>query len=132
MDKKTQTELQILGTDALTIWWNKIVDMYGLIIKSQPTVVINNRFKTTGGVCKADIRVIELSAEMFYYNQAEYVKVIIPHEAAHLADWDINDKIGHGPTWKEIMVNLGLEPSRFHNLHNPLQTMRKAAIAKRR
>lgn len=106
--------------------------MYGLVIKSQPAIIINNRFKSTGGVCKADIRVIELSAEMFYYNQAEYVKVIIPHEAIHLADWDINNNIGHSPTWKKIMVEYGLKPDRCHTLHNPLQTQRRAAISKRK
>jgi len=132
MDKKTQAELQTLGTDALTICWNKLLNMYGLKIKTQPAIIINNRFKTTGGVCKADIRVIELSSEMFYYNQAEYVKVIIPHEAIHLADWDLHNNIGHGPTWKRLMVEYGLKPDRFHTLHNPLHTMRKAAIAKRK
>jgi predicted SprT family Zn-dependent metalloprotease len=132
MDKKTQTELQILGTDALTICWNKLLGMYLNLKGPQPDIIINNRFKTTGGVCKVDIRVIELSAEMFYYNQAEYVKHIIPHEAIHLADYDLTGNIGHGPTWKQIMRDYGLEPARCHNMHNPLQTMRKAAIAKRR
>ena len=132
MDKQTQTQLQALGTDALTICWNKLLNMYGSRIKTQPTIKINNRFKTTGGVCKADIRVIELSSEMFYYNQAEYVKAIIPHEAIHLADWDMHGIIGHGPTWKQIMISYGLKPDRLHSMHNPLQTQRKAAIAKRK
>jgi predicted SprT family Zn-dependent metalloprotease len=97
-----------------------------------PILKINNRLKTTGGLCYAEERRIELSAEMFYHNQDEYAMIIIPHEAIHQVDWDLNNKSGHGPSWKKIMVEYGLPPDRCHTLTNPAHVARKIAAARRK
>jgi hypothetical protein len=43
---------------------------------------------------------------------------ILLHEMCHLAVWNIskdsdNSEAGHGPTWKNWMVKVGLDPRRF-------------------
>jgi predicted SprT family Zn-dependent metalloprotease len=117
---------------AQVIIWARFQSLYPKLRKFQsPTIIINNRFKTCGGVCKADERVIEYSAEMYFYNQEEYYKNIMPHENAHQVEWDLLGTSGHGPAWKEIMRAYGCEPSRLHNMVNPMQVKRIQARNKK-
>lgn len=122
--------LQTFADAAARVIWAKLVKMYSPKLRTNiPEIRLNNRFKSTGGVCKTDIRVIELSTEMFWYNQEEYLTEIIPHEIIHQVDFDLTGNCGHGPTWKEIMRDYGLPPNRFHTLKNPLHESRKKARA---
>ena len=132
MNTEQIKHLETFGTAAARVIWAKLVKMYSpKLHTNMPRVVLNNRFKTCGGVCKVDIRVIELSTEMFWHNQEEYLTVIIPHEIIHLVDYDLTGNVGHGPTWKEIMRAYGLPPNRLHTLTNPIQDARvKARAAK--
>ena len=106
--------------------WAFFRSLYPSIL-AMPSVVINKRLKTTAGLCYAEARRIELSAELMAHNLEEFRRVIIPHELAHQVDWDVYQKDGHGPTWKGIMVRFGLPPDRCHNLTNPLHEARKIA-----
>ena len=50
----------------------------------------------------------------------DYLKITIPHEVAHLADYQYYKKWGHGRTWKYIMLSVfGLDPKRCSNLELP-------------
>ncbi len=116
---------RIAETEAVRTWGvlARIYTRIGAI----PKVVINKRLKTTAGWCYHERRIVELSAELMEHNLSEFGRVIIPHELAHQVDWDVYQRSGHGPTWKGIMVRMGLPPDRCHNLINPLHEARKAA-----
>jgi predicted SprT family Zn-dependent metalloprotease len=127
MDKQHLPALLQLGVDAGIICWNKLSGMYPKLRGPFPQFRLNNRLKSTAGRMWCGERICELSPELFFYNQEEFVKVIIPHELIHLVDYDLTGNQGHGPTWKQIMVSYGLPPDRLHDLVNPVQVKRNNA-----
>ena len=108
-------ELQRIADDCLTVTWAKFSRMYTLN-KPCPTIIINNRLKTTAGRCDFNKRVIDLSPLLFNENISEFKKTIIPHEIAHQVAWDIHGDSGHGIGWKSVMVKYGLPAARCHSL----------------
>lgn len=124
MDPKT---LHAQATDRTAFVWNWFATKYYPKLRefTIPRITISNRMKTTGGVCYYEDREIRLSAEMFYYNQAAYIKEIIPHEVIHQIDYDLFKGHMHSKSWKSLMVKFGLEPKVYHNLVNPLHEQRK-------
>ena len=129
MEKHHIAELQVEATKAVAFIWEKFKALYPELRKHTcPTVSINNRLKTTGGRAGGFLgNQIELSAELYFYNQEEFYREIIPHEIAHLVDYMLTGNMGHGPTWKSIMQAYGLPGDRLHNLINPLQVKRDIA-----
>ncbi len=123
-------ELLFIGaTERANIVWARLIKI-GYKVNSQPIIVINKRLKTTAGMCYHEERSIELSYELFAEHWQTYMREIIPHELAHQVDWDHYGKAGHGPTWKGIMQNLGLPPTRCHRMKNSLHEAKKAARIK--
>jgi len=60
-----------------------------------------------------------LTFDPFFLNQnpEEYLRRTVPHEVAHLICHILypRAKQAHGPEWKSIMLDLGVEPSRCHS-----------------
>lgn len=54
-----------------------------------------------------------------YMTEVEAMETV-GHEYAHLCNWILNKKGGHGKEWKNIMCQLGLPPRECHNI--PLET----------
>lgn len=122
-------QLQTLAQDALDIIWAKFVSLYPKLSSyNKPTIKINNRLTATGGRAFCDNSEIELSAQMFFYNQEEYVKQIIPHEVAHIVDYRIYNGWGHGNTWKSVMLAYGIQPDRLHDMVNPLRPQKEKPV----
>lgn len=46
------------------------------------------------------------------------LKETVYHEVAHIADWQIYRKWGHGETWTRLMYRLGVEPKIFIDPHD--------------
>lgn len=131
MEKQHITELAQQGQAFANMAWSKLQTLYPKLKgKPVPTIVINNRLKTTGGRACGPDNTVELSAEMYFYNQEEYYREIIPHELIHIADWLLTGNMGHGQTWKMIMQAYGLPGDRCHDLVNPLQVKRDIAKGK--
>lgn len=86
-----------------------------------PEIKLNNRLRTTGARCFYDKRIIDLNTAMFRENYVTYETEIIPHELAHQIAWDIFGDKGHGKPWKWVMVKIGLEPNRCHNMNTPIR-----------
>lgn len=105
--------------------WAKFVKIYPKLKTQCPGFRLNDRLKTTGGRVKCDERIVELSPELYYYNLNAFHFQIIPHELAHIVDYDLTGNLGHGPTWKKIMIAYGIPPDRFHSLINPIEVQRK-------
>ena len=60
---------------------------------------------------------IELSEQLFLENVEEFFLHTIPHEVAHILAVILypDAKQHHGPEWKSVMRELGVEPVRCHN-----------------
>lgn len=82
---------------------------------------MNNRLTKTAGRMFVLEREMHLSTKLFHHYQAEFVKVIIPHELIHMVDYDLNGMPTrwHGPNWKQLMVAYGLKPDIYHSMELP-------------
>ncbi|KIL03109.1 hypothetical protein EGJ28_21320 [Stutzerimonas xanthomarina] len=65
---------------------------------------------------------IRLNRILLDQNPQEMLRTIIPHEVAHLVACQLyGPKVGHGPRWKQIMMNcFNLPPDRCHDLDTSL------------
>lgn len=77
--------------------------------------------KRVGGYAQPTNNLINLNPHFFQFknNIDHIINVTIPHEIAHLLDnimYPSKTKRHHGPTWKYIMVKLGLKPDRCHDM----------------
>ena len=98
-----------------------------------PNVVYRKR-GTTAGTANDRSYTIDLNPILLMENQDEMVNNTVVHEFAHLVDGRANPHTRmtgwrgkrslHGPTWKRIMVQLGVNPSRTHNMD--VSTVRKS------
>ncbi len=91
-----------------------------------PTVTYKTKGMTAGKAFHGENR-IDINPQLFVENVEDFLTRTVPHEVAHLvaesinrarfggAHWRGYKKVGHGPLWKQIMVEFGCEPSRCHN-----------------
>lgn len=83
-----------------------------------PKVKINNRFTRTAGRSWNQRGFIELGGKFLEQFPIEMVKVILPHEVIHYADWHLfgpsDKRCGHGTNWQMLMVQYGLKPNKYH------------------
>lgn len=105
-----------------SIFWNKLQKIHPKLKRiTCPNVTLNNRFTVTAGAAYQNDRRIELATKFIIHSDRYYAimfNVILPHELAHIADYDLfgesNKKCGHGDNWKMIMLQLGLRPDKYH------------------
>ena len=90
-----------------------------------PNISYNLR-GTTAGTARGDFE-LNFNAQLMVDNWDHFKADTIIHEVAHLVDHNIHgtqykytrkgpQRVSHGPTWKNIMRQLGAEPSRCHNM----------------
>lgn len=89
-----------------------------------PSVIYTKRGRVAG---TADIRAWEVNfnATLLMENIEDFIARTVPHEMAHLIDYQLNPsnfeggwgrkRSVHGPTWKRIMTIIGAENSRCHS-----------------
>jgi len=81
---------------------------------------------STAGTARGDFE-LDFNAQLLVDNFELYKTDTIIHEVAHLVDHNINgsqykytrrgpQRVSHGPTWKNIMRQLGGDPTRTHNM----------------
>lgn len=122
---KTNKTLQA----AQTIWlnryaselWAKYTKTFSGLSKFKcPKIILNNRFTKTAGCNHQALNQIELASKFFIKNQAEMLTIILPHELAHQIDFNLygvsDKKCGHGETWNNIMIQIGLPANKYHYL----------------
>jgi predicted SprT family Zn-dependent metalloprotease len=85
-----------------------------------PIVTLNNRFSSTAGVCIVEKRNVQLASKYLVNNFALMMVDTLPHELAHQIDVDLNglpkNNRWHGPTWKQIVVELKIQTSTLHRM----------------
>jgi predicted SprT family Zn-dependent metalloprotease len=101
--------------------WTKAIAIYPRLIQfPQPTIKLNNRYTKTAGMCYMERNHIELGTKFFARNYDAMMEIILPHELAHQIDFNLNGipkgNRWHGKSWQQIMLNLGTEPSTYHNM----------------
>lgn len=106
------------ATDSI---WSALAESYPKLVRfDAPKIVLNNRFTKTAGCNYQTLNQIDLATKFFARNSVEMFSVILPHEIAHQADYNIfgqsEKKCGHGKNWAKIMVELGLPANKYHSL----------------
>ena len=101
--------------------WDNFCELYPKLIRyDPPKIILCNRLTRTAGKCYQETSIIHLANKFLANNMANMMRVILPHELAHAADWDLfgqSEKIcGHGKKWAEIMVNYGLVANKYHSM----------------
>ena len=101
--------------------WAELCESYPKLVRfNPPKIVLNNRFTKTAGCNYQTLNQIDLATKFFANNSVQMFSVILPHEIAHQADFNIfgqsEKKCGHGKNWAKIMVELGLPANKYHSL----------------
>lgn len=123
MDQKT---LLALAQKTVATTWASLVRVYPGLTESCPTVALNARLKTTAGRSFYTQRKIDLSTQLFAEYPFHFVQDTIPHEVCHQAAWDLFSHHGHGEPWKRVMLSLGIQPQRCHQMTNTMWEAQKA------
>lgn len=101
--------------------WAEFCESYPRLVRyNPPKIVLCNRLSRTAGKCYQTEDRIHLANKFFANNNAQMFAVILPHELAHQADYNLfgdSEKIcGHGKKWVEIMVKYGLPAHKYHSM----------------
>ena len=115
MDRQT---LILKKTDLI---WSEFCESYPRLVRfNPPKIVLCNRLYRTAGKSYQTENRIHLANKFFVNNNATMFAVILPHELAHQADYnlfgDSEKNCGHGQKWCEIMVNYGLPANKYHSM----------------
>ena len=120
MDKKTL--LKLIDREAVMVW-DSLCEIYpNLVFHDVPKFELNGRLWRTAGQCLQAENRIQLGTKFFQTkkNFVTMIDEILPHEIIHQADFNLfgdSEKIcGHGEKWREIMVNYGLAPEKYHSM----------------
>lgn len=124
MDQKT---LLALAQKTVGKTWANLVRVYPGLTEPCPVVALNGRLKTTAGRSFYWLRKIDLSTQLFAEYPHNFVRDTIPHELCHQAAWDLFQEKGHGEPWKRVMIAIGVQPSRCHQMTNTTWEAQKAA-----
>jgi predicted SprT family Zn-dependent metalloprotease len=101
--------------------WDTLCEMHTRLVRyNPPKIVLCNRLTRTAGKSYQEENRIHLAAKFFAKHDANMRLVILPHELAHQADFNlfgISEKnCGHGANWCMIMLQLGLAPNKYHSM----------------
>jgi len=121
MDKKS---LQKILDQNCAMVWDSLCELYPRLVRfNEPKILINGRLWRNAGFCYQTENKIELGLKFFNSNQRNFnymMRVILPHEIIHQADWNLFGEselpCGHGEKWREIMLNYGLPDNPFHSM----------------
>jgi predicted SprT family Zn-dependent metalloprotease len=112
---------QIMEAHCKTVWaaFRSVYPDLGML----PTVQVSGRLTRTAGRCWQRENVVEFSTKFLMHSRETQIIMmnqIVPHELAHAADWQLYGeselKCGHGKRWREIMINYGLPPLKYHRM----------------
>lgn len=89
-------------------------------------IILSGRLSSTMGMAYIDFQgrkyyyTITISSKIFTKDCVS-LKETVYHEVAHIADWQIYRKKGHGDTWVRLMNRLGVEPKIFAEPHEYIE-----------
>jgi predicted SprT family Zn-dependent metalloprotease len=104
--------------------WDTLCEIYTpLVHYNEPKLELNGRLWRCAGMCFQEDNRIQMATK-FFFAKTEYHdtmwNVILPHEIAHQADFNLfgksEKKCGHGENWAKIMVQLNLDANPYHSM----------------
>lgn len=101
--------------------WHNFCEVHPKLLRfDPPKIVLCNRLTRTAGKCYQGERKIHLGNKFFVKFRDEMLHVILPHEIAHQADYDLfgesEKSCGHGKNWQMLMLQYGLEANKYHSM----------------
>jgi len=101
--------------------WQGLAETYPKLLRfDPPKIILCNRLTKTAGKNYQTLNKVHMANKFFARNYQEMLHVILPHELAHQADYNLfgesEKKCGHGVRWAEIMLQLGLPANKYHSL----------------
>lgn len=119
MRTPTQT-LKMLEAETARLWDN-YAEIWPILVRfDAPEIKLNNRFTSMAGRAWYDKHLIELGAKFFSKFEANMVRVILPHELAHIIDGILRGSENitryHDAEWQKIMLAIGQEPKPYHSM----------------
>lgn len=97
--------------------WNKYCGIYPELKSFEmPVIRFDARIKKVWAYSYPSLNVIRISFHGFKDNAQEYISDIIPHEAAHQIDHNVNGepKEDHNENWAGIMIAFGIQPKTIY------------------
>lgn len=102
-------------------YWGMMCEIRPALVRfDPPKIILNGRIWATAGYATQQTREMNLSLKFMLFSKKHgklMQGVILPHELAHHADFDLNGesdkKCGHGEKWAQIMVDFGLPADKF-------------------
>jgi len=125
------TTLHNVMAQATATCWLGLRAQYGKRVGKMPELYFNNRLRTTAGRAHINGNIVELATKLVPEFPQEYIKVIIPHELAHIVAYRVFGEENHGLPWKQIMANMGLSTSPYHNLFQIRNARQQRAVARK-
>lgn len=118
---RTHTQLLNLLKAETARLWDNYAEIWPILVRyDAPEIKLNNRFTRCAGKAHYDTRVIELGYKFFAKFETNMVRVILPHELAHIIDGILrgSDNITryHDKEWQNIMIAIGQEPKPYHSM----------------
>lgn len=108
-----------LAREAHQKWW-ELQDRTKHTMPTCPPITWNPLLRTTAGFCKYPFRNkglrIELNPHIYYHVPFKECLETTLHELAHAVCFQFYGRsMKHGPAWKQVMREFGLEPRRCHS-----------------
>lgn len=103
-----------LDSSTLRNWVVEYLSRVGqLKLMDSLTIEVTDRLRSTAGrySCKSGKHLVELNAR----EESSHAQQTLGHELAHLLDWVVDRRSGHGPTWRAWTRRLGVAPKPCHD-----------------
>lgn len=118
---RTQTQLLNSLKAETERLWDNYAEIWPILVRyDAPEIKLNNRFTRCAGRAWYDKHLVELGSKFFAKFEANMVRVILPHELAHIIDGILrgSDNITryHDAEWQKIMLAIGQEPKPYHSM----------------
>lgn len=103
--------------DQLSIVINKANNLFNLNMNP----LLKSRKGNAAGscICGSIDRIIKINFEMMILNRDNWDHILnetIPHEVAHMVEFELYNKLSHSLRWERICKSLGGNPKRCHQL----------------
>lgn len=110
---KTTKEL-IKATQSALAKGNRILKAKGKTSIPKIEVNVDDLKGTTAGQAYLVSKVIRFNLDMAILNGRDFINEIPVHEVAHIIANELDGSEGHDNTWKNVMTQMGLSPTRLH------------------
>lgn len=114
-EKDKMTKELIKATNNALIKGNRILKAKGKPIVLKIGVDVDKIKGNTSGEASLEDKKVFYNLDMAILNGREFINTVPIHEVAHIIANELTGDGGHGNTWKNVMTQMGLSPTRLHD-----------------